>query len=187
MSAYRVLVDASTERLDSAVCAAALRRLPRRSFAAYAVTGDAIAVSLTGAPGDPARGRATLVEPHTAPASSATADRSRKSGSRAISRRTSPVPAAAGPKASFGFGWSTPPASIPQRSCRPITGRRTGARRHGMARQTDPVGRADRGYGGVSRNTARIGSELDAQDDIPHDASFSALPAAPPCSAPCRS
>ena len=57
----------------------------------------------------------------TAPASSATADRFRKRGSRAISRPASPVPAAAGPKASFGCGWSTPPASMPQRSCRPIT------------------------------------------------------------------
>ena len=55
-----------------------------------------------------------------APASSATAVRSRKRSSRATSRPASPVPAAAGPKASFGCGWSMPPASIPQRSCRPI-------------------------------------------------------------------
>ncbi len=39
--------------------------------------------------------------------------------------------------------------------------RRTGARRHRMARQIDPVGWADRGHGGVSRQLARIGSDLD--------------------------
>ncbi len=54
-------------------------------------------------------------------ASSATAAHFPNRSSRATWRPALPVPAAAGPRASFGFGWSTRPASMPRPSCRPIT------------------------------------------------------------------
>ena len=53
-------------------------------------------------------------------ASSATAAHFPNRNSRAIWRPTLPVPAAAGPKASFGCGWWMRPASMPRPSCRPI-------------------------------------------------------------------
>ena len=54
-------------------------------------------------------------------ASSATAAHFPNRSSRATWRLTLPVPAAAGPRASFGSGWWTRPASMPRPSCRPIT------------------------------------------------------------------
>ena len=74
-----------------------------------------------GGAGDAARGRAIVVE-RAAPASSATPARFPKRSSRAIWRPTLPAPAGAGRRDSFGCGWSMPRASMPRRSCRPITG-----------------------------------------------------------------
>ena len=54
-------------------------------------------------------------------ASSATAAHFPNRNSRATWPLTLPVPAAAGPRASFGFGWWMRPASMPRPSCRPIT------------------------------------------------------------------
>ena len=54
-------------------------------------------------------------------ASSATAAHFPNRGFRAIWRLTLPVPAAAGPRASFGCGWWMRPASMPRPSCRLIT------------------------------------------------------------------
>ena len=115
--------------------------------------------SLTGAPGDAARGRALVLDRSSAPASSATPGRSRKPGFRAISRPTSQAPAAAGRKASSGCGWSMP-RSLNPATIMPSYYRVEGlaARRHGMARQADPVGGTDRGYRGVSRKPARLGT-----------------------------
>src|SRR5260370_11616761 len=62
--------------------------------------------------------RLSLIAP--ALASFATTDHFLNRNFRVISRPASLAPAAAGPKASSGFGWSTPPASIPRRSCPPI-------------------------------------------------------------------
>src|SRR5260370_42196550 len=62
--------------------------------------------------------RLSLIAP--ALASFATTDHFLNRNFRVISRPASLAPAAAGPKASSGFGWLTPPASIPRRSCRPI-------------------------------------------------------------------
>ena len=57
----------------------ALLRPVRKALRPYVVVGDAIPDSLTGAPGDAARGRAIVVNRRPAPASSATAGRFRKS------------------------------------------------------------------------------------------------------------
>ena len=113
----------------------------RRNFADYAVVGDAIPESLTDARGDAARGRALVVErqQHLHPLPQRPISRNR--GSRAISPRALPVPAAAGRKGSFGCGWSMPRASMPQ-TIMPSYYRIDGLDRvgAGMARQADPVG-----------------------------------------------
>ena len=114
----------------------------------------AIPDSLTAARGDAVRGRALVVERSRALASSATAAHFPNRSFRAIWRRTSPAPAAAGRKASSGCGWSTPPASMPRRSCRPITARMASNALAGLARQADPYRRTDRGHRGVSRKLA---------------------------------
>ena len=103
----------------------------------YAVIGDAIPQSLTGAAGDR---RAAAQSSSNAPAlaSSATAARFPNRSFRAIWRPASPVPAAAGPRASFGCGWSTRPASMPRRSCRPIIGS-TASIRVGTAWRGKPI------------------------------------------------
>jgi hypothetical protein len=55
--------------------------------------------------------------------------------------------------------------------------------------EADPVGRADRGYGGVSRKLTRLGKQNKrcANNEIPRDASSSASPAARRRWAPFRS
>ena len=120
-------------------------------------------------------------------ASSATAAHFPNRSSRATWRRTSPAPAAAGRKASFGCGWSMRRASMPRRSCRPIIGWTASIASAPLARQADPVGRTDRGYRGVSGNAARIGRRRCSMQTNSRAASSSALPAAPPCSARSRS
>ena len=88
----------------------------------YTIVGDAIPASLTGAPGDPARGRAhrassaesTCLLCHSGPF-----PEERFQGDLAP---TCKAAGRAGRKASCGCGWSTPRASIRLRSCRPITG-----------------------------------------------------------------
>jgi len=113
-----------------------------------------IAESLTGAPGD-AREAARWCWSEPVPAFFATTVRFRRRSFRAISRLTLQVRAAAGPKASSGSGWSARRASTQHdhASYYRVDGL---DRWPDMARQTDPVGRTDRGYCGVSRNAARM-------------------------------
>ena len=92
---------------------------------------------------------------HPALASSATTAHFPNRSSRAIWPPASPVPAAAGRRASFGFGWSMP-RSLNAATIMPSYYRSDGldARRAVLARQADPVGRTDRGYRGVSGDAA---------------------------------
>ena len=141
----------------SPACARPALRGRRAGVAPYIIVGDAIPESLTERAATPRAG-ARWWSSAPAPASSATPARFRNRGFRATSRPTLPAPAAAGRKASFGCGWSTRPASIPRRSCRPIIASTASTASGRLARQADPVGRTDRGYRGVSRKPARIGT-----------------------------
>ena len=87
----------------------------------YAVVGDAIPEPLTRMRAATRRAAARWWSSVPALASSATAAHFPNRNSRATWRPTLPVPAAAGPRASFGCGWWTRPASMPRPSCRPIT------------------------------------------------------------------
>ena len=127
--------------MSGPILAGALLALP--GFAAagelrsYAVTGDAIALSLTGAPGDPVRGRATS-STAKARASFVTAGHFRKRNSRAIWPPASAAPAAAGRRASCGFGWSTG-ASLNPATIMPSYYRVDGLARVGPAWRGKPI------------------------------------------------
>ena len=151
----------SPARCSAERCARGLRRRCcwrcaggawRRRLRPYAIVGDAIPASLTGAPGDrgarpgdrrqPA-GRALPAVPFAA--------RFPRSGSRATWRRTSRAPARAGRRASCGCGSSTPARLNPDTIMPPyyrIDGLDAGGA--GLSRQADPDRRADRGRGGLS-------------------------------------
>ena len=154
-------------RISGPILAGALLALP--GFAAaeelrpYAVTGDAIPLSLTGAPGDPVRGRATTVKRqstcilcHSGPFAGREIPGRPGAQPRRLRQPLVRRPAAA------AAGRCLQPQSRNDHAVL-LPHRRIGTRRPGMARQADPVGRADRGRGGISRKPARIGSELDEE------------------------
>ena len=138
---------------------AARRAHAQEPLRPYTIVGDAIPASLTGAPGDAARGRAIVGQPagRAVPAVPYRAV-SRRRGSRARWRRTSPAPARAGRRDSCGCGSSMPAGSTRTPSCRPIIGSMADAGGAGISRQADPDGRADRGCGCISGDVDEIRS-----------------------------
>ena len=177
-------------RMSGPILAGALLALPgfaaAQELRSYAVTGDAIPASLTGAPGDPARGRALVLN----------------RSSTCLLCHSGPFPEErfqgdlAPSLAGAGSRWSegqlrlrlVDAASLNPATIMPSYYRIDGLTRVGAAWRGKPIliGRADRGRGGVSRDVARIGSELNEATN-PHDVSFWASPAARLWLARCRS
>ena len=128
-----------------------------QALRSYAVVGDAISESLTGSPGDATRGRVLVVERSSTcilchsgpfPEEKFQGDLAPSLSWRRQPLVRRPVAAAAGRR--------LPPQCRNDHALLLSRGR-TASGRRGMARQTDPVGRTDRGYGGVSRKLTRIG------------------------------
>ncbi len=107
--------------------------------------------------------------------------------SRATSRPSLAGTGARWSEASCGCGWSMPPALNPE-TIMPSYYRDRGLDRvgAGLARQADPVGRADRGHRGVPRDAAGLGRRMMRNDDRarPRAAISSRSPAARPWPAP---
>ena len=122
-----------THRISGPILAGALLALPgfapRRSCAAMPSSATP---SRNRSQARAATLRAGARSSSNAPAlaSSATAAHFPNRNSRATWRPVFPVPAAAGPRVSFGFGWWMRPASTPRPSCRPIIGSTACTRRH---------------------------------------------------------
>jgi len=156
----------------------------------YVVSGDTIAGTADGNAGRrPRRGRALILERtstcilcHSGPFSG-----SKIPGrSRAQPCRRRPT---AGRKASFGCGLVDASRLNPG-TIMPSYYRIEGlvARRPSLARQADPFGGTNRGYGGLPHERCANRNAWDAQTRPIHaPASSSASPAAPPCSALSRS
>ena len=148
--------DAPRAAVASAFCCAPAAAA--QALRPYEIVGDAIPESLTGTPGDPARGRAIVVNRGRALACCATPGRSR---SERFQGDLSPEPdgrrrALVG-RANCGCGWSTPRRLNPD-TIMPSYYRVDGPDPRGarISRQADPDRRADRGRGGLSGDAERL-------------------------------
>ena len=144
-------------RMSGPILAGALLALPGLAAAeglrSYAVNGDAIPLSLTGTPGDPARGRSWCQShQHLHPLPQRTVSGGEIPGRSCAQPCRFRQPLVRRP-ASAAAGRRQQPQSRDDHAVI-LSHRRIGARWIGMARQADPVGGADRGYGGVSRRLA---------------------------------